>query len=833
MEEKRSKITPNLYKYIILGLLAGMAVYLSIICFRDPYAYQSTDSFDIWSNNTLAIQMKRAKPEYSDIPIGDREIVQAFRTLNPQMEKFIIEFEGFSPEDTASLIVTLNDKEGNEYYRYECPTSAFGEGPIFYLIGAPDKKLKNHEIYYLHISLDSPGSKISVRTSTKDGIHPSLRDLTIDGQTKEDCALILCHSYTSDFLFGIHWVFILGFTLLFILLISFVPSKMIVKIWDYSNVLFVTGAAFYLFQSLDRDGIYTIEPEYILLNLLILAGAFLIGKGLLPYISLYVSVILMAAWAITNYYVVLFNGNEFMITQLVALNTVANVADSYKYDITPKVLTGVVLCVCFLLIQITADIRRNQAYRIEKRENANADAAVLKKKRTTRIIMFFAERIVFAGIGFALFMSVYNNKLTKIPMYSLEANIGKEGYFLSNMSIVKAYRYEKPASYSNTEIARIISEVEEPEMEAGEITPKNLIVIMNESFSDLSVAGTLKTDNDYMPYIRSLDENTVKGKLFVDCFGGGTSISEYEFLTGNTQKFLPYGANPYVGFCRGSEPGLPTTLKDQGYYAVAMHPNSAVNWNRDNVYPALGFDEFIDIDGYEDYELVRDFVSDKGDYQKIIDYYEDFDKNRNLFIFNVTMQNHGGYDDKNGTLEKTIDIKGIENDSLAEVYLSLIKESDSAFEYLTSYFSKVDEPTMIVMFGDHFPQLSDEFYEELYGGKKKSELSPEAYNLMFNTQYIIWTNYESDFEEPEEISANYLGSFVLRCAGLQLTDYDKFLLNEREKMPAIGMKGVRFSDGRFVSYDTINWDELKDYRMIEYLRIKDRNESYYDFFQIN
>ena len=51
----------------------------------------------------------------------------------------------------------------------------------------------------------------------------------------------------------------------------------------------------------------------------------------------------------------------------------------------------------------------------------------------------------------------------------------------------------------------------------------------------------------------------------------------------------------------------------------------------------------------------------------------------------------------------------------AEQYLSLAHASDQAFEQLVNYFSQVEEPTMIVMYGDHQPKLEDGFYEYLTG----------------------------------------------------------------------------------------------------------------------
>ena len=103
----------------------------------------------------------------------------------------------------------------------------------------------------------------------------------------------------------------------------------------------------------------------------------------------------------------------------------------------------------------------------------------------------------------------------------------------------------------------------------------NIIVVMNESFSDLSVLGDFKTNEDYLPFLHSLQqgaENTVTGMLNVSVCGGNTADTEYEFLTGNTMAFLPQGSIPYQQYITKELPALPAYLASLGYETVATHP---------------------------------------------------------------------------------------------------------------------------------------------------------------------------------------------------------------------------------------------------------------------
>ena len=50
----------------------------------------------------------------------------------------------------------------------------------------------------------------------------------------------------------------------------------------------------------------------------------------------------------------------------------------------------------------------------------------------------------------------------------------------------------------------------------------------------------------------------------------------------------------------------------------------------------------------------------------------------------------------------------------AEQYLTLANKSDEAFQMLVDYFSEYEEPTIILMFGDHQPSVEQEFLDLIY-----------------------------------------------------------------------------------------------------------------------
>ena len=137
------------------------------------------------------------------------------------------------------------------------------------------------------------------------------------------------------------------------------------------------------------------------------------------------------------------------------------------------------------------------------------------------------------------------------------------------------------------------------------------------------------------------------------------------------------------------------------------------------------------------------------------------------------------------------------------------------------------------MFGDHYTNVEEEFYDELYR-KKMDDLTLEETQLKYQTPYIIWTNYQRNTSIfGDSMSANYLGAYILREAGVQMPLFEDFLLQTQSEIPIIGMNAVKCDDGNWYSMDNLplHYQEiLEKYRMIQYNKIVDRKNQYEDFY---
>lgn len=579
---------------------------------------------------------------------------------------------------------------------------------------------------------------------------------------------------------------------------------------------FITPPFMFLQSQLIVSGGFNVEAGYILKNLLI----FYVVLCIFTFFSRKVksSIIVYGCFIIVlslvDYYVTLFRGTSFMLLDIFNIGTATAVVSSYKFDLPIRV--GIYLQIFLLFIIVQNRYQRKQFS--EKKRN------VLYRYAGGILTVVLVIGIAAEGKNF---MAAETAEL-----WDINRGYSQKGFLYQLFLQSQLLLVEKPEGYSEASIDEIVNSV--VVKETGENSPENLIVIMNESLADLSVIGELQTKQELMPFLKEIDGNVCKGYLYVPVFGGGTSETEYEVLTGNTKQFLPAGSISYQMYHNDPEFGLAYTLKEEGYKTIALHPYIRNNWNRERVYKEMGFDEFISQENWEmKLENLRWCASDESTYKKIISLYENKDANEKVFTFCVTMQNHGGYSEESSfDFKNTVSLDYEEAYPLTETYLSAINESDKAFQNLIEYFEKVDENTMIVMFGDHQPAIEDEFYECVFG-KELEELSSEELQKRYITPYVIWANYDLE-AETQDMSSNYFGSYILEKAGIDMPMYNQFLLDLKEELPVIGMGAICDKNREWYNFNQDMPSEyaelLNEYRILQYNNIFDVKNREVDIF---
>ena len=599
-----------------------------------------------------------------------------------------------------------------------------------------------------------------------------------------------------------------------------------------------------------------IWENYVVYLLLYLAVFGLSGSVRISVMT--VSPILLL-FGIANMYVKEFKGSPLVPMDFSSIKTAGNVAAGYTYEIGYEIALGA--CLTGMLMALASRL------------------SMPKKGRPGRIALRLLSILVVGGFAYTFyFTDTVADFGLKPDFFNQTRGYKNHGAVLEFTLNTKYLKLMVPSGYDASKIEGIVeNSIEEngtpniletalirqgmdPE-EAKEKTDvptavdqgktPNVIVIMNESFSDLSVVGDIETNVPYMPYIDSIKDETIQGNAYVSTIGTGTSNTEYEFLTGNTMAFLPAGSNAYQLYVQEQQPSLVSTLMSQGFSANAFHPYFESSWNRPQVYEDMGFEDFISVEDLFGQELVdkyvnsgysynlykrllrqkypgqqillRRFVSDAYDFQQIERMYEEKDPDQPMFLFNVTMQNHSSYNQKYDNFDQEVYLTSTKGDyPKTDQYLSLIKKTDEAFEDLLNYFKTVDEPTIILMFGDHQPFIEDSFYSEVMG-QSISEMDGETQQKRYITRFILWANYDIPTGWVDEISMNYLSTLLLQVSGLQTTQYNDYLAGLYTKLPVITAMGCRDAQGDFFQADEQNSleSEIADYRKVAYNNLAD------------
>jgi hypothetical protein len=170
-----------------------------------------------------------------------------------------------------------------------------------------------------------------------------------------------------------------------------------------------------------------------------------------------------------------------------------------------------------------------------------------------------------------------------------------------------------------------------------------------------------------------------------------------------------------------------------------------------------------------------------------------------------------------------------------ENYLTLVKHTDEAMKHLIEYFENTDDPTMIVMFGDHQPNDYSVTKLWKYAKTDQSELTTEQLMERYVVPFYIWTNYDTgrSTDDYDFISPNYLSTIFLEHAGLELSDYQKFLFELKDELPVVCQNAYRTPDGHFYANgESSSCDSrLKEYQALQYNFLFDDqkgNEAHYN-----
>ena len=448
----------------------------------------------------------------------------------------------------------------------------------------------------------------------------------------------------------------------------------------------------------------------------------------------------------------------------------------------------------------------------------------------TLIAIFFANQTLYTNHQIHRGIEIHGNIWHQVNQYA------SRGFLYSFIFDFNTNQITRPENYSIARIRELEEKHTHPQ-QSIDVKP-HIVMILSEAFTDLPNSPFIDFDSfkgNPIEFFNELKQESIYGYIIVPGFGGGTADTEFDVLLGiNTRNFrgVPF-ANLLITRPMDS---IASIFRDIGYYNLAIHPGFGWFYNRNNALPYIGFHRFVDMAEFDYTRSKGNYISDEAMFERVI---EDIDNHIRsgrpdpLFLFGITIQNHGPYVDKyladtnfNPHLPMSeIDINAVSN------YFYGLRDADRELRNLVEFMQASHEPIILVYFGDHFPLLSIDACDAMI---PYDETAPAGLNEFrrFRIPFIIWQNDAAkalNVLTPTEpnggtMSSFYLGAYLLELLGFNMHPYFNYLNSLRREFPVI--LESRFFD---INYNIFLIDEaegdtlstLNDLYMWKYYRLFD------------
>lgn len=501
-------------------------------------------------------------------------------------------------------------------------------------------------------------------------------------------------------------------------------------------------------------------------------------------------------FGIINYAVRSFRGVSITLSDIYSIRTALNVASGLKLSVNGNFVFAVCLFILFVIFILKV--------------------MVIKDKYERRPTVAKNFTIVLGVIGLvAICAPDYFTK--DVQLWNINNAYADSGAGLTLIRMAKDFSVSKPKKYSPDESKKILAKYEDDvdSVEDNSDLP-NVLVIMNESFADLTMSYNIELSEDPLEFYHELitRDNVVSGVMHSSQFGGGTANVEYECITQNATAFLPSGAMPYQQYISNNvKQSMVAYMNRLGYTTYGIHSWEKSGYSREKVYKFLGFDYSLFKENMNNLQFMRNgYSSDQSTYEVYYDVMNnkpDGDKN---FSFIVTMQNHLPYNevDPNG-------IQFLDDNNDVISYLQSEYLADKALKNLIEYLSDYKEDVILLFFGDHQPNLNQGDLYSLTGNYAESSASQVV-------PFFVWANYDIDKKENIETSANYLESLLLDAAKMPKDSYTKYIENLREELPVITNHYCIGNDGAMYEINDNSspyFEKLQEYWRVIYYNMFD------------
>jgi phosphoglycerol transferase MdoB-like AlkP superfamily enzyme len=393
-------------------------------------------------------------------------------------------------------------------------------------------------------------------------------------------------------------------------------------------------------------------------------------------------------------------------------------------------------------------------------------------------------------------------------------------FFLQTFTENISNKLEEPEDYTEDTVDEILDE-ESNEIEdvdelltigSTDCIKPNVIQIMSESFADFRVFDELNLDTDAYDAIDNVASQGYKGTAIVPTYASFTVKTEFELLFGLPVKSLNDPNMPQRMLLTREQPTMVQYYHHLGYSTAYVHPFLSSFYSRKRVYSQFGFDQMIFQDDFTvPVEYLGSYITDDTVFRQIEELIEDTDDP--LYVHTTTMQNHQPY------------TNGDDPEDEITNYLNNVRITGEALQSFVDYLSNIDEPTVVVFIGDHFPSMRGENnVYDLMG------VTSENCQVMFEQNYIIWSNYDLDYSSiPTEKFSTFYMPYVIW--NLIDAPKDTFIESMLEKMDTLPIYSTSYDatisndeDLDILTYDRILGDNVSGENLVEYAQEETETE---------
>ena len=545
-----------------------------------------------------------------------------------------------------------------------------------------------------------------------------------------------------------------------------------------SMLMLIIMQVIYFFPNLDVTMTWIAHH----VNLMFLASTIILGVSVLFFcffnnliLAISLSSLVMLIVAIANYYKMLVVGEPIYPSDLSMISNIDEIIGYVKNLLSPTLIIG--LLVIIALLAILSFICRKG----------------FKLTMKLRVI-FFAIFIAYLASIFYYEKSPLKplvNSTVYFTKWNQLNNYQQNGFLFGFITNLQNDLMIKNDHYTEANLQKIMDDYTkkaEDYNESADLSQQpNIITIVSESLSDPTIFNQLTFSEDPLPNLRQYLETYSSGHFLSPFKGNRTANVEFEYLVGFTNSLLLEGTIPFQQ-ALSSKPEIPSFISfmDQlDYTSVAIHPNNAAFYKRSQVYPALGFDEFLSIDKMKhlDYIDSQKYVSDQSVFDELYAELEAAD--RPIFAYGLTMANHIAiFDQKFG--ENTIEVLDAnrEHNTEMETYAEGLKQTDLALKEFITKIENYDEPTLVIFFGDHLINFQSDIHEQ-HGYIEKDTDALRA-KLFFETPLLIMSNMDDfQIENIDDVSPIFIAPLILRELNLPLSPFYVFLLDLYEEFSVL------------------------------------------------